>query len=297
MCRKVVYLSCVAAMLSMAMQVSAANNWVNATGDGKWSTAANWDVGVVPTMTPDSNGNPHINLTDANACTLDGTQPHAVCQWLNLGSSAGQTGTLNVVSGGTIGGDIGTPAFGPGETWIGLNGSNGILNIDGIGSFAKSEGWRIGAGAVDGGSAVVNITNGGKMAGGTWNNYIHATGTVNIIDGTMEVVMLGSSLTIDAGGRIVLYPNGKLDLYYGDQTNLVNGLIAQGRITSNSSRCSLEVFYDEDTNWTHVTSTCKCTTIKTGDLNRDCYVNFLDFADFASQWLSCTDSLNPACSQ
>ena len=35
MCRKVVYMACVAAMLSMAMQVLAANDWTNTTGDGK----------------------------------------------------------------------------------------------------------------------------------------------------------------------------------------------------------------------------------------------------------------------
>lgn len=31
------------------------------------------------------------------------------------------------------------------------------------------------------------------------------------------------------------------------------------------------------------------------DFNHDCYVDFLDFADFAGRWLDCTDRANPLC--
>ena len=32
-----------------------------------------------------------------------------------------------------------------------------------------------------------------------------------------------------------------------------------------------------------------------GDLNEDCYVDFLDFATFAADWLECTDPNDPNC--
>jgi hypothetical protein len=32
------------------------------------------------------------------------------------------------------------------------------------------------------------------------------------------------------------------------------------------------------------------------DFNHDCYVNFLDFAVFSENWLTCNDPQNPACS-
>ncbi|KKT05440.1 MAG: Type V secretory pathway, adhesin AidA [Parcubacteria group bacterium GW2011_GWA2_43_17] len=291
MFRKKLYILCVAVVLSMVTQVLAQNVWTNTTGDGKWGTAANWSEGIVPTMTPDSIGDPRIIMAGANACTIDGTQPQAVCQWLSIGNSFGENGTLNVVAGGKIG----TPLFGPGETWIGANGGIGILSIDGAGSIAKSEGWRIGAAAS--GSAVVNITNGGVLQSGTqsWGNYIHATATVNIINGTM-VILGGGPFDINDGGVIKISGTSTFT-WAGDHRTQINGYIVAGKIASPSSCCPLVVSYVGLMTNVAVAGGCTCTTYSPGDFNHDCYVDFLDFADFASQWLSCTDPLNAACSQ
>ena len=239
MCRKVVYMACVAAMLSMAMQVLAANDWTNTTGDGKWSTAANWSEGIVPTITPDSIGDPRINLTGANACTIDGTMPQAVAQWLHIGNFWGETGTLNVVAGGKIG----TPIWGTGETFVGGENTSatGILNIDGAGSVAKSEGWRIGSATL--GSAVVNITNGGVMQGGTWDNYIRATATVNIMSGGVMQMMGVSQFVVD--GVIDISGPTSLLLLETDRLPLVNALIAAGKITGNGIVGNVSATYNE----------------------------------------------------
>ncbi|KKT05444.1 MAG: hypothetical protein UV78_C0023G0024 [Parcubacteria group bacterium GW2011_GWA2_43_17] len=90
MCRKTMLVVCLMVVLSIVTQVLAANDWTNTTGDGKWSTAANWTEGVVPTATQDTFGDPRINLTGANACTIDGTMPQAVAQWLHIGNFWGE---------------------------------------------------------------------------------------------------------------------------------------------------------------------------------------------------------------
>ena len=241
MCRKVVYMACVAAMLSMAMQVLAANDWTNTTGDGKWSTAANWSEGIVPTITPDSIGDPRINLTGANACTIDGTMPQAVAQWLHIGNFWGETGTLNVVAGGKIG----TPIWGTGETFVGGENTSatGILNIDGAGSVAKSEGWRIGSAAAFG-NGTVNITNGGVLQSGTygWGSYIRATGRVNIRSGSVMQI-LGTDLVIDNGGVIDI--SGTSTLILGsDQRDLVNGFVTSGKIRGGGITGNVAVTFD-----------------------------------------------------
>jgi len=287
MCRVVMsYVICVAVVLSMATKVSVAADWLNTTADGKWGTAANWSTGVVPTMTPDVNGNAIINQSGVNACTINGTMAQGVCQWMHI------SGELNVVAGGLIG----FPIWGPGETFMGENGA-GVLNIDGAGSIARSEGWRIGGNATTlyPGPATVNITNGGKMTGVWWDNYIRGNATINIISGTMEI--LGTAIfDINDGAVIKISGTSQLTLET-DRRTLINGYIAAGKITSPSSRCPLVVSYDGVSSRTIVTvaAGCVCTTYKAGDLNHDCYVDFRDFAIFSGDWLSCIDPTDANC--
>ena len=215
----------------MATQVLAQDYWTNGTHDGKWSTGANWSLNVHPIMDPSNYGRAVIDLTGDNACRLDGTMPHAQCQWLHVGEAA--NGTLNVVAGGTIGGlgTVGDSNWGPGEAFIsanGLGGAGGLgtVNIDGVGSIACSEGWRLGGSTS--GSAVINITNGGEMIGGWWFNAIHSNATVNLINGTM----LMYTLAVDIGGLIDIHPGGTLFLS-GDKLTYANELIDTSRILGN----------------------------------------------------------------
>jgi len=199
--------------------------WTNGAADGKWSTAANWSTGRVPVMTPDSNGMAKINRSGSNACVIDGTQPQAVCQWLFVGCDV--PGTLNVVSGGKIG----TPVWGPGETFLG-GVAAGVVNVDGEDSVATSEGWRIGS--ASGGSGTLNITNGGYAVAGFWGTNIRSNGTINLISGDMfiEGNSVIGALTIDTGGLININIGCTLILN-GDQRDLVNGFIASGKIVGN----------------------------------------------------------------
>jgi len=38
-----------------------------------------------------------------------------------------------------------------------------------------------------------------------------------------------------------------------------------------------------------------CLSTLESDLNSDCYVNFLDLAEFCNQWLECSAPFDPAC--
>ena len=252
MCRKTMLVVCLMVVLSIVTQVLAANDWTNTTGDGKWSTAANWTEGVVPTATQDTFGDPRINLTGANACTIDGTMPQAVAQWLHIGNFWGETGTLNVVAGGKIG----TPIWGPGWTYVGGENTSatGILNIDGVGSVMQSEGWCIGSAATFG-SGTVNITNGGKMLGVWWGTSIRATGRVNISSGgVMQITGVGD-FVIDAGGVIDINGLTAKLMLKTDRRPLVNALIAAGRITGNGIAGNVTVAYVPAYDYTYVTAT------------------------------------------
>jgi len=220
-------------VVSMTMTVSAANEWAGG-GDGLWNTAANWTTTIngppvvvthiVPATEADEIGDARINQTGANACTITGT-PNASCQWLHIGNNAGATGTLNVVAGG----QLGTAPWGPGETFMaeGL-GSTAILNIDGAGSIARSEGWRIGR--TDGGStAIVNITNGGALYGVWWDNFIRPNATINIISGKMWI--LGAAQFVVDG---VIDISGTSELFVQtDRKALIDSYIAAGKIIGN----------------------------------------------------------------
>ena len=303
MCRIVTsYIVCVAAVLSMATKVSVANDWLNATLDGRWDTAANWSQGVVPTMTPDVNGNVNITPsgTGSNACVLDGTMSQAVCQWLHI------NGELKVVAGGRMG----EPIWGPGETFLGENG-DAVITIDGNNSHLRSEAWHLGATGTTTtidtnypGTCTVNVTNGGMMTMVWWGNWIGPKSTINLINGTLRE--LGDwGLLIAKGGKIIMSGKNALIQFQetqvydaNEQFKLLTALVAAGKIVSNSPRCTLVV---ADRNhdlagWATVRVTgCPCTTFAAGDFNLDCYVDFRVFAGFAGSWLSCIDPTDANC--
>ena len=305
--RRMIYVACVAVLLSMTAKVQAVDYHYWTDGDpldSNWETAGNWSNDLVPGLNM-----PYLQsdvFVDGGNCYITGSRSPvgaaAHSQWLTIGLSS--MGTLNIVEGGQMGGE----PWGPGEAFIGGRPDGtadavGILNIDGDGTVARLEGIRLGSNAV-GGEGVINVTNGGSLIVGWWGTRIggdFGKGTVNLINGTMQTlgeldVSGNEGLSIGASGKIILYPTTTFTLST-DKTELVNGYITEGKIVpTGSGRCSLVVSYDEDLNMTTVSvEGCTCTTFLEMDVNHDCYVDSDDLAIFAEEWLSCTDPIDPAC--
>jgi len=229
------YLLCAVAVLAMAAQVSlAANDFTNGGGDGKWNNAANWLNGV-PVMQPV--GSIGMAMINAGVCTIDNA-PQGICQWLMIGDGGGTHGTLNVVNGATIG----TPTWGPGETYMGRHNGVGIMNISGAGSIVQSEGWRIGINTVGTpqGYAIVNISNGGIGDGIWWENHINKSGKIVIWDGGLFRVRGGAAFTVDG---LIDIKGGVLALE-GDRSDLLQMLVDAEKIVGYGGAVTPTVTFD-----------------------------------------------------
>jgi hypothetical protein len=74
--------------------------WINASGDGLWSTAANWSTGAVPGTT----SNVYFSATSTSSCSFDSLAPDTAIASLTL--NAGYTGTLSLTKDITVTGTI-----------------------------------------------------------------------------------------------------------------------------------------------------------------------------------------------
>jgi len=229
------YLVCAVAVLAMAAQVSlAANDWTNAMGNNNWNDPGNWLNGI-PIMEPvGSTGMAMINKSGVDKCVIS-SAPQGICQWLMIGDGGGTRGELDVINGATIG----TPNWGPGETYMGRFNGVGIMNISGTGSIVQSEGWRIGTASTQSYS-IVNISNGGMADGIWWDNYVNANGKVQIYTG-------GTFRTRGVSAFVV---NGLIDIQGGllalesDRTALIEALVETGKIVAYGGAGTVNVSFD-----------------------------------------------------
>ena len=161
--------------------------WTGAAGDNDWNTPGNWDTAVVPEADPyeevgviNNGGTAFVNI---------GTTPNAA--GLVLGRLAGDSGTVQVLSGGslTLVDSTGEPA---GVANIGLAGT-GTLDVRRGGSFSTT------LLDVNVGSVVLIGTNAGTGAAS-----LTSTGGM-FIDGTTTVK--GPGHTFAAAGSVVFEPN------------------------------------------------------------------------------------------
>lgn len=104
-------------------------NWTGAAGDSNWNTPNNWDTAVVPEADPFEEVG--VINNGGTAIVGAGTTPNAA--GLVLGAQAGQSGTVQILSGGslTLVDSTGEPA---GVANIGLGGV-GTLDVRRGGSF------------------------------------------------------------------------------------------------------------------------------------------------------------------
>ena len=172
------------------------NEFQNLTGDGKWNTATNWDVGAVPTLLDLAKHTSvatvlHVDSAAYAGDLLVGHNNTSIVQVasggnLTVGSDAeiGNAGTTGigklVVDGGNvyIGGDLELGVFGSARQGI------GELNFGGlsIGGITALGGWNAGAqGTMSINGGTCTATNNIFQIGRTGN------GTLNVTDGTLQL--------------------------------------------------------------------------------------------------------------
>jgi hypothetical protein len=267
-------------MLSLAGSTQAYTySWCSSSGN--WADAARWDVKPSPAVA----GMALIY----NGAVLDVTTAGQGCWDLALGYVPGGA-TVNVAAG--IQWDV------AGSGMVGHDGGVGVLNVYGIANFA---GLRVSTNSA--GSGTINVYNGGilKAGVGGWAVNVGELGTANINlkgNGSMEV---GG----DGGFHLSMNGHGHIDIeagqlkVLGDYHTQLQGYVNNGWITSHggaNTHCSPVVSFVDG--YTYVKTTgCTCVTYLPADLNHDCYVDMLDLASLAQQWLVCTISSDPNCVQ
>lgn len=172
----------------------------NAIASGNWSNPTTWDAGE-PTATPD---NPAI-INGGNIVTIDQAGENTTLT--DLGTLAGQTGTLNIGPGGDLaisGGGLPSIRVGQGA------GSTGVLNMTG-GSVAINGGS---GGGFAIGDLMVGDVGTGNMTMSSGNFTVSdeiiisnvGSGTIGISGGTLKTT--GRSILVGFGGNGTLNVSG-----------------------------------------------------------------------------------------
>jgi hypothetical protein len=216
-------MTCLISLVLLLVQFECASaqiSWSDSGPDHLWSTVANWSSQIVPTSMDsasiDSPENTHCEITDGIT---------AECETLRVGNSS-FTANLDI-SGGSL-----TAA----GAYVGVDNStgHGILNISG-GLFSTGSlqvGWR-GIGTVNMTGGTIELTDNLVVPGLT------GTGTVNLHDGTINASEL--RLTSDSG--LLDITRGTLILE-GDDTEIIQANIDNGRLTAYEGQGALNVDYD-----------------------------------------------------
>ena len=207
-------------LLVQFQNASAQTMWSDSGPDHLWSTAANWSPQNVPTSLDaasiDAPDNTHCEITEGII---------AECETLRVDNSV-YTTNLDI-SGGSL-----TAA----GAYIGVDSStgHGILNISG-GLFSTGSlqvGWR--------GTGTVNITGGTiELNDNLVVPGLTGAGTVNLNGGTINASEL--RLTSDSGLLDITIGTLILD---GDDTEIIQTNIDNGRLTAYKGQGTLNVDYD-----------------------------------------------------
>lgn len=250
------YLLAAISLLSVAASrplfAQANYTWLSGTGD--WNNGANWDQGVAPeafyeeTATINNGGTATLSTVAVNTRAYDGGSgviPGAV-GGLVLGETAGDSGTLRVMSGGVINfvDSTGAPQ---GIANIGLDGT-GVLEVQGGGSFGTTSldvntGSHviIGGGA---GAATVTSTGNGWFGGtttvrGPGHNFTVAGNAVLEASGIFNpVISAANHSAMHVAGTATLGGNLQVDFApsytpsVGNSWNLIDATAVAGNFSN-----------------------------------------------------------------
>ncbi|MCX5677846.1 MAG: hypothetical protein NTY76_01930, partial [Candidatus Omnitrophica bacterium] len=221
--------------------------WTNASGDGKWSTAANWSTGSVPTST----SNVYFNTASTSNCSVDSgvTQTITIA---NLTLDTGYTGTV------TLSATSGVDLTVTNSVTINTNGGKLVDNGRTV-SFTNVsivyEDYRLTS------TGNWKMTASGNVTNAHWRNIFKSLELASGVTATMTSGMqlarrliLGnnSTLSSSSGGSVCLYPDVDNFITQGTGATITSFLWIQ--IQSNKSQGTLttagDVSFSETDNYT-----------------------------------------------
>ncbi|MEC9413181.1 MAG: autotransporter domain-containing protein [Pseudomonadota bacterium] len=180
----------------LAVQAAGINNWVGA--DGEWSTATNWDSGVIPTDLANIDNGSTVSISDGSSQSLTSN--------LYLGNSDGSTGNLTITNGSLT------------TSWTNIavgSGSTGTLIIDSSSAALTANYLRVGFT----GEGTLIVKNGGRLESSSLL-LGYDDGSI----GNMQVTGTGTSVQADGATAIIGYRGeGTLNLAEGANFNINNG--------------------------------------------------------------------------
>jgi len=241
--------------------------WDGEAGDGLWSTGLNWTgtEGTPSDIVPTSTDSVKALVVPGYGPTI--ASPGAAVHYIDVGTW-GWDGELTILSDGEL--TVSTNmfiAYGTGEAGIVKN--NGSMSI----------GWDLyvgkdGAGQIDMYDGSVDIAGYLRVGTGLGTGRINLTGGI-IRAGDFDVDNSKADIDITRG----------ILLLKGDHSSAISDMITAGALTAYGDPA--KVLYDYDlTNptWTTVRSIAVSPCL-TGDLDINCFVDFVDLQLFAQQWL------------
>ena len=280
--KSVIYFVVVMAMLCIA-PLAMANHWYGNSGDGDWFNAGNWDPGI-----PTSSDEALIYNDPAGSVVMPTISTgSAECSILRLGHGVDYVSSVTV-DGGTLTVSnciaMGHEAGGTGVLSI----SDGIINVNGDGSGTEYVGSiRVGYG----GDGILSMTGGvinlfGQLTVGTWTGGVYF-GQVNLSGGTINAGSVGIIRESDENRGNIDLAGGKI-VMDGDWVDDVSAYVLDDRITvhgGDTTDSFVLITYDDVGDTTTVEAAWDCVDRPAGDINGDCVVDLIDFAEVANTWL------------
>jgi len=177
---------------------------------------------------------------------------------------------------------IGRCGEGSGKAYIDI----GILDLQ-AGAIIVDHNLSVGGRGNDfltltGGTGTINITGGTITCDVLFipegNSASGAHGTVNLDGGIIDA----NTFTMDANGFV--YVTGGNLIVDGNKISQINDYISSGKINVGAPNYTLEVVYDSDANTTTLFATTDCGA--GADLYSDCFIDYKDLKIFCDNWLA-----------